>query len=273
MALLRKVLALLDRLEHEASAVLNSATRPTSPRVLSEEARKTTRELLASATELKDVVSSFRPQTSNDVDTSVDMDDDDEGVSVEAMRARFEAETETAMDTVKGAADAILALLDPPPHSCIFGLDVLRGTVLSRYKGAKQLWIPRPSGGRLDAMFIPSPSSPSDGKRKAVLYCNPNAGLIEVATGMSLSGGNVVPPGAKAHPSSWVDYYTENGYDVFLFNYAGFGRSDGRHLFAIGSPTSARGVIGALRRIFHYVFLTFKVSRLLTRFLLGVNVA
>jgi hypothetical protein len=28
-------------------------------------------------------------------------------------------------------------------------------------------------------------------KRKAVLYCNPNAGLVEVATGMGLTGGNV----------------------------------------------------------------------------------
>ena len=181
-------------------------------------------------------------------------------MSVEAMRARLE--TETAMDTVKGAADAILPLLDPPPHSSIFGLDVLRGSVLSRYKGSKQLWIPRPSGGRLDAMLIPSPTSPMDGKRKAVLYCNPNAGLIEVATGMNLSGGNVVPPGAKSHPS-WADFYTENGYDVFLFNYAGFGRSDGRHLCAIGNPTTARGVLGALQRIFHYVFLTFKVSDLM----------
>jgi len=260
MALLKKVLDGLDRLEHEASAILGSATRPTSPRVLSEEARKTTKDLLASATELKDIVSSFKPQTGNDMDIMEGDMDDDEGVSVEAMRARLEAETETAMDTVKGALESIGPLLDPPPHSSIFGLDVLRGTVLSRYKGAKQLWIPRPSGGRLDAMFIPSPAVPADGKRKAVLYCNPNAGLIEVATGMSLSGGNVVPPGTKSHPS-WADYYTENGYDVFLFNYAGFGRSDGRHLCAIGNPTTARGVFGAVRRIFHYVFLTFKVRQ------------
>ena len=27
--------------------------------------------------------------------------------------------------------------------------------------------------------------------RRAVLYCNPNAGLVEVATGMGLTGGNV----------------------------------------------------------------------------------
>jgi hypothetical protein len=261
MALLKKVLHGLDRLEQEALPVLTSATRPTSPRSLSDEAQSTTKDLLTAATELKDIVTSFKPQSGNMEVDGGDIDDDDEGVSVEAMRARLEGETETAMDTVKGAVDAIVPLLDPPPHSSIFGMDVLRGTVLSRYKGSKQLWIPRPAGGRLDAMYIPSPAVPADGKRKAVLYCNPNAGLIEVATGMSLSGGNVVPPGAKSHPS-WADYYTENGYDVFLFNYAGFGRSDGRHFCAIGNPTNARGAIGAIRRIFHFIFLTFKVRRL-----------
>jgi hypothetical protein len=257
MELLKKVLHGLHQLEQEALPVLTSATRPTSPRSLSEEARKTVKDLLTVATELKDVVTSFKPQSGNMDMEGGDLDDDDEGVSVEAMRARLESETETAMDTVKGTLDAIGPLLDPPPHSSIFGLDVLRGTVLSRYKGSKQLWIPRPSGGRLDAIYIPAPNVPANGKRKAVLYCNPNAGLIEVATGMSLSGGNVVPSGTKSHPS-WADYYTENGYDVFLFNYAGFGRSDGRHFCAIGNPTRARGFIGAIRRIFHFIFLTFK---------------
>lgn len=258
MALLKKVLDGLDRLEQEASSFLTSAARS---QTLSEEARATTQDLLASATELKDIVSSFKANSSSsNTEMEMDGDLDDEGVSVEAMRARLEGETETAMDSIKGAADAIVPLLDPPPHASIFGMDVLRGTVLSRYKGSRQLWIPRPTGGKLDAIFIPSPHVPADAKRKAVLYCNPNAGLIEVATGMSLSGGNVVPPGAKSHPS-WADYYTENGYDVFLFNYAGFGRSDGRHFCAIGDPTTARGVIGAIRRIFHYIFLTFKVSR------------
>jgi len=79
-------------------------------------------------------------------------------------------------------------------------------------------------GGRLDVIAIPSssrsgegggggedsaesflPLSPRKGRgeeigngknvgrkrRKAVLYCNPNAGLVEVATGMGLTGGNV----------------------------------------------------------------------------------
>jgi hypothetical protein len=256
MALLRKVLTGLDRLEEEASSILNSATRPTSPGSMSEEGRQVTRALLGSATELRDIVSSFKPQPSSDRELDGDMDDD-EDVSMEAVRQRLEAENESAMDTIKSAGASILPLLDPPPHASIFGLDVLRGSVLSRYRGAKQMWIPRPSGGRLDAMFIPSAYAPADGKRKALMYCNPNAGLIEVATGMSLAGGNIVPPGAKSHPS-WVDFYTQHGYDVYLFNYAGFGRSDGRHFCSIGDPTTAPGVIGAIRRIFHFIFITFK---------------
>jgi hypothetical protein len=258
LALLRKVLTGLDRLEEEASSILNSATRPTSPRSLSEEGRQVTRALLASATELRDIVSSFKPQSSSgELQLDGDMDDD-EDVSMEAVRNRLESESESAMDTIKSAGASILPLLDPPPHSSIFGLDVLRGSVLSRYRGSKQMWIPRPSGGRLDAMFIPSASAPADGKRKALLYCNPNAGLIEVATGMSLAGGNIVPPGSKSHPS-WVDFYTQHGYDVYLFNYAGFGRSDGSHLCSIGDPTTTPGIIGAIRRIFHFIFFTFKV--------------
>jgi hypothetical protein len=259
LALLRKVLTGLACLEEEASSILNSSTRPTSPRSLSEEGRQVTRALLASATELRDIVSSFKPQSSSrELRLDGDMDDDDD-VSMEAVRQRLESENESAMDTIKSAGASILPLLDPPPHSSIFGLDVLRGSVLSRYRGSKQMWIPRPSGGRLDAMFIPSTSTPADGKRKALLYCNPNAGLIEVATGMSLAGGNVVPPSSKSHPS-WVDFYTQHGYDVYLFNYAGFGRSDGRHSCSIGDPTTTPGIVGAARRIFHFIFFTFKVT-------------
>ena len=262
MALLRKVLTELDSLSGEVTSMLSSADKPTSPRSLSEEGRQVAKALKNSATELRDIVSSFKPQSSSDQsDVEMEGDMDDEDVSMEAVRRRLEAENESAMDAIKNAAAAILPLIDPPPHSSIFGLDVLRGSVLSRYRGAKQLWIPRPSGGRLDAMFIPAVSAPADGIRKAVVYCNPNAGLIEVATGMGLAGGNVVPGGGSKSHTCWADFYTQQGYDIYLFNYAGFGRSDGRHFCSIGSPTNAPGFLAAIRRIFHFTFLTFKVTR------------
>merc|ERR1712032_1567622 len=98
-------------------------------------------------------------------------------------------------DTIKTGISAILPMLDPPLHTSIFGFDVLRGCVLSRYKGARQLWIPRPGFGMIDCLIIPASSkstnASSNRNSKAVLYCNPNAGLIEVAAGLSLAGGNV----------------------------------------------------------------------------------
>ena len=110
----------------------------------------------------------------------------------------------------------------------------------SRYRGARQFWVPRPQGGMIDVLHFPASSSSSPPKttrttnpsktRRAVLYCNPNAGLIEVATGLALVGGNV--PAAQgsdttAPMDTWVDFYTKLGFDVYLFNYAGYGRSHG----------------------------------------------
>jgi hypothetical protein len=130
---------------------------------------------------------------------------------------------------VSSAVQAFVNMIDPPPHNSIFGLDVVRGCFLARYVGAKQFWVKRMSGssvcgrnGKLDVVMIPSwgrigrntdvvdnviPLSPRKDRnesiagtaradsikkvRKAVLYCNPNAGLVEVATGMGLTGGNV----------------------------------------------------------------------------------
>jgi hypothetical protein len=65
---------------------------------------------------------------------------------------------------------------------------------------------------------------------KAVLYCNPNAGLYEVATGMNLMSGNVGTSALKSSskddaendPSTnWTDFYLRQGYHVVLFNYSG----------------------------------------------------
>lgn len=136
----------------------------------------------------------------------------------------------SVMGMVSSAVQAFVNMIDPPPHNSIFGLDVVRGCFLARYVGAKQFWVKRVGGsgicgrnGKLDVVMIPSlgrmgrntdvvdnviPLSPrkdrnenitsSSGRadsikkvKKAVLYCNPNAGLVEVATGMGLTGGNV----------------------------------------------------------------------------------
>lgn len=122
--------------------------------------------------------------------------------------------------------------------SAIFTIDVLRGCFLSRYKGAKQFWIPRGTtsksthtDGFLDCVIIPPPTMTSSNEqspsRKAVIYCNPNAGLYELATGFNLMGGNIFASTAEEETNNWTDFYLSQGYHVVLFNYAGYGRSFG----------------------------------------------
>ena len=186
MKLLKTLLDLMSKLEEQASAVFNGNAGSAS--MISEEARATAALLLSSSNELRDFVSSLKPPSADDNGSG-----SEEDITVDAMRRRVEEQSGSAMDAVKSGLSSILPMLDPPPHTSIFGFDVLRGTVLSRYLGSRQLWVQRPSGGMLDVIHIPTtkrgPNMPRN--PKAVLYCNPNAGLCEVATGMSLVGGNV----------------------------------------------------------------------------------
>ena len=250
------MLSQLDKLEEQASAVFNG-TVGSNATLISEEARATASLLLTSSNELRDFVSSLKPPSADD-------NGSDEDVTVDAMRRRVEEQSGSAMDAVKSGLASILPMLDPPPHTSIFGFDVLRGTVLSRYLGARQFWVPRPSGGMLDVIHIPTtkrgPNLPRN--PKAVMYCNPNAGLCEVATGMSLAGGNIGEDDANAQDCCWADFYTDQGLDIYLYNYAGFGRSFGTSLCVKGNvlnETFVPGIVGRLRRIFRASFCTFKV--------------
>ena len=250
----------MNALEKQASGVFNGNIGGSSNNVFSDEARATAAALLSSANELRDFVSSLKPPSADDAGS-------DEDVTVDAMRRRVEEQSGTALDAIKSGLASILPMLDPPPHTSIFGFDVLRGTVLSRYLGARQLWVPRPSGGMLDVIHIPSKKRANTLPRnpKAVLYCNPNAGLCEVATGMSLAGGNIGEDDASAQDSCWADFYTDQGLDIYLFNYAGFGRSFGTtHCITanIAGEIFQPGIVGRLRRIIRAAFFTFKVREL-----------
>ena len=157
-------------------------------------------------------------------------------------------------------------MLDPPLHTSIFGFDLQRDCMLSRYRGARQLWVQRPSGGMIDVLHIPAKSKgpPAPRNPKAVLYCNPNAGLIEVATGMSLAGGNVASDAeGVVNDNCWTDFYTNLGFDVYLFNYAGFGRSYGAGFCGIGKRGGeepyVQGAWGRVQRIIHGTFFGFRV--------------
>ncbi|CAB9500052.1 whole genome shotgun sequence [Seminavis robusta] len=281
LRLLQKIMQQLDQLEQRAGSVFHNTNNPygsssnTRP-TFSPEAQETASLLLASANELRDFVSALKPPGDEGGDANSTA-----SPTAQQQQQLQQQEQGGAMDAIKGGLSSILPMLDPPLHTSIFGMDVLRGTVLSRYVGARQLWVPRQDGGMLDVLYIPGTaaqqSSPQQNivqqqPRKAVMYCNPNAGLYEVATGMSLAGGNIGdPPQAgddtAATAACWTDFYTELGYDMYLFNYAGFGRSFGTSMCASSSQPNnlveppqagAAAVIHRVIRIFKGLFLTFK---------------
>jgi hypothetical protein len=281
---LQTVLRCVGTLEVQARTVLEY--HPGGGGGPSDSARQAANSLMASATELRNFVESLKPPS---VSVSGEGDENELLSANELQRRRLEEEQQQQQnsnsgsftETIKMGIAAILPMLDPPLHSSIFGFDVLRGCVLSRYKGARQLWVNRPGGGRIDCLHVPAAkstassfpaSSASAGgmdafssNSKAVLYCNPNAGLIEVATGMSLAGGNVssdVDNGVN--DNCWTDFYTNEGFDIYLYNYAGFGRSHGGAFCGMCSSGSGKattytpGAWGRIKRIVHGLLFSFR---------------
>ena len=58
----------------------------------------------------------------------------------------------------------------------------------------------------------------------------------------------------------WTEYYIENGYDVYLFNYAGYGRSFGGSSLNEITTEYSHGCLGALKRVLFSTFLAFRPS-------------
>lgn len=259
---LRKVLDELDKLEKHAKPILESAAG--KPQHLSSSAKVVASSLSIVTSDLRDFVESLKPPSAGN--NGGGNGEEDEELTVDAVRRRFEEQNGSVLDAVKSGAASILPMLDPPLHKSIFGFDLQRGCMLSRYRGARQLWVQRPGGGMLDVLHIPAKSNGQSATRniKAVLYCNPNAGLIEVATGMSLAGGNVASDTeGVVNDNCWADFYTNLGFDVYLFNYAGFGRSYGAGYCGMGKRGGEepyiQGIYGRVKRIIHGTFFSFQV--------------
>jgi len=277
-------------LESSASNILQSGNTVQNLKkgMVSNETAEHATKLIQRAEELRELVSRIK-LSSSDGDDEDEQEDDEEDVGAEAVRHRLEeqgtASSSSTMGMIKSAVQAFVSMVDPPPHKSVFGLDVIRGCFLARYVGARQFWIKRSrGGGKLDVIHIPSlsnnkgqesflPLSPRKGreediasnstnKRRAVLYCNPNAGLVEVATGMGLTGGNVAQDkdDDEKDATCWTEYYIEHGYDVYLFNYAGYGRSFGGSSWNETTSEFNHGFFPALRRVFFSTFLAFKPS-------------
>lgn len=252
------VLTEMDRLEAQAKQLLENTTG--TAQQISPSVKMTSNSMGIAASELRDFIESLKPCSPEN-----GSDSDEEGdLSMDDVRRRFEEQNGSIMDSIKAGLSSILPMLDPPLHTSIFGFDLQRGCMLSRYLGARQLWVQRQEGGMIDVIHIPARihDKPLQRSTKAVLYCNPNAGLIEVATGMSLAGGNVEADGAM-NENCWTDFYTNLGFDVYLFNYAGFGRSYGAGYCGIGKRGGEEpyieGAMGRIRRIGHSTFCGFQV--------------
>lgn len=260
MNLLGQILTHLNQLEGHGKALLNTNGRFVPHDVWTEKLKQSAKVLKDSSKELLDLLPQLGGAGFENMDGGDPEDgdyDSDEDITMDTVRRQLEIHGGgSTLGAVKAAAGSFVGMLDPPLHASIFCFDVLRGSLLARYKGAEQLWIRRPQGGRIDAICIPARDhDPAQGRnKKALLYCNPNAGLIEVAAGMSLAGGNVGD--GEMSDACWTDYYTARGFDVYLFNYAGFGRSHGTNTPA--NKTRKPGAFAATVRIFNGAFIDFK---------------
>jgi len=255
-----KVLSAIDQLEAQAKPLLENKSGNSQPASMS--VLMVANALGMAASELRDFVESLMAGSGRDQgdgDEGGDPDDD-------SLRRPLEERGGTLRDAVTSGLSSILPMLDPPLGKSIFGFDLLRGCMLSKYRGSRQIWVKREDGGKIDVIHIPAKagigSLPRPGK-KAVLYCNPNAGLIEVAAGIGLSGGNLDPDsdGSTAE-KCWTDFYTNAGFDVYLFNYAGFGRSYGIGYCGVGKRGGDEvyipGALGRIKRILQSTFCGFK---------------
>ena len=263
---LKGIVRMLDDLERAAKQTLSpnsssSSFMGSSPQPLSEESFAITQKLEPALKDLQDFLGALRQSTRADEDED---DENEEGITVDAMRRKFEGRTKSSWDAIQNGLSSFMTMIDPPPHSSIFGLDAQRGCLMSRYRGCKQFWVRRPTGGMIDVLHFPAVKDGQviQGNEKAVLYCNPNAGLIEVAAGMSLVGGNVpsVDEESASEENSWADFYTSKGYDLYVYNYAGYGRSFGTTLCVSGPGSEAysSGTLARLGRIFRSCFLAFQ---------------
>lgn len=222
----------LDDLESFEASAGNYLRDPNKNAHVLKGSTRDIRRLLISTTEFAESLSFLRSSMKKSSDSDIDHEVEDDESQDSDFETNHKSFLTEIFENIKHASSSLVDLLDPPPHESIFGLDTLRGAVLSRYRGSRQLWIDRPrhlGGGKIDALYIPADGickSKTNDKRigKCVLFCNPNAGLLEVATGISLISGNV-SSNTATDLSCWTEYYLSQGFDIVLFNYTGFGRS------------------------------------------------
>jgi hypothetical protein len=320
MKQLQTILQLLDEFEKEMTStrllLVKGQQQPVLAATISPNAYQVSKRLFDSATETKDFLSSLKSTSNSPSSTSNNNDDNDDchnsndndngendatdndTTAATRSSSNHQRQQRNVLKAIQTGISSIGPLLDPLPHNSILGLDVQRGCVLSRYYGSKQFWVNRHNNtGMIDVMYFPGRRNSSTNQqqqqqpRTAVLYCNPNAGLIEIAAGIGLTGGNVVsvvetaannggaaavaaPPRSSNQRTSaspednWIDYYTELGIDIYVYNYAGYGRSYGttsitrlfgrKWGYTSTGVEPISGIWARLRRIFHSTAIAFQ---------------
>ena len=77
--------------------------------------------------------------------------------------------------------------------------------------GGTQISLPADDGKTIDCMFIPGIAENEDADLPTIIYCPPNAMLYEVLL----------------VDDEWLHFYRDLGINLFVWNYRGYGRSQG----------------------------------------------
>jgi len=131
-------------------------------------------------------------------------------------------------------------------------LHQLRAELVVRY-GGHQCWVTKKNGSKIDGMLISAQDpeagahndQPGSSKEDQPL----KDGLEELPVGPVIvwCGPNAAYYETMAYESHWLDFYLSQGCNVFLFNYSGFGRSQG-HPTPNTLASDGNAVIEFLRR-------------------------
>ena len=105
-------------------------------------------------------------------------------------------------------------------------LEYMRADLLQRFN-CEQVWVDV-EGSSVDCLYVCSDKK-SD---SAIIYCNPNAGFYEFCY----------------FQSEWVEFYIQQGVNVMLWNYRGYGRSKGKRSLSIYKK-DAEALVSYLRRV------------------------
>jgi len=96
------------------------------------------------------------------------------------------------------------------PFKAVASIDFLRADLLSKF-GGRQRWIESFDGTKLDTIFLPGKFPGKFQDNRTMLLCNPNCGIYEFS----------------GYQSQWLRFYHEQGINVMMYNYRGYGRSEG----------------------------------------------